>query len=401
MQRKASIHWAAPLSAMCALLPPYCGHWPSPGPGGGGQGHAGSAHAGSGAEAGGGAAGEAGTGGKPSAALPVIGCPAGPWPDAPELEILDDAGGASASLLSGDGKVAVGSNADGPVFWSPSSTAHVELPYGTPRAVSCDGSTVIGNVSDTIVAFRAHISGTFSYLQTPTDPSAWTTEEDVSESGLALGNHRYPEPVQPITWDASGASTALSALTGLEARKLSPDGQTIWGVTHDCATGCTTDAIFRYSEAEGITRYPLGAVPGNIVFANDGSALYELAEEDGVPLPYETTRPLHRFDSATGTFSSIPCSATRCWPTAVSSRAAVALFYSWTAGAPTSDFWVWDEAHGVRSTAQLLADLDLTVDGPLAPQAISDDARALAGIIVPVEGPFTSFHLLAPRGTFY
>jgi hypothetical protein len=400
MIKKASLHWAAPLGAMFSFVPPFCSYWPdNPG---GGHGHAGSAHAGSGAEAG---TATGGAGGEASESLPVIGCPAGPWPETAELHLLEGYGDISAGLISGDGEVSVGRTELGPIFWSEDDVVQVELAYAsTPRAVTCDGSLVVGNISDTIVAFRALRSGSFSYLQTPAEWGAWTTEDDVSEGGIGLGNHRYPQPLQPVTWDESGALTELTALRGLDARRISPDGRTIWGVTRDCDTGCTTDAIFRYSAAEGITRYPIGAVPGAVTMANDGSALFELAEEGGVPLPFDVVRPLYRFDSSTGTITSIACpAARRCWPVAVSSHAAVAFFNSSRPpGEVFTDSWVWDEAHGSRSIPTLLADLGLSVAGDLAPGGVSDDARVFTGSIFRGEGvEFVPFRILVPRGTFY
>lgn len=402
MIKRPSLQWAAPLGAMFSFMPPFCSHLPDHGPGGG-HGHGGSAHAGSAAEGGAGAAGVAGAGGDAGEYLPVIGCPARPWPETPQLELLEGYGDISASLVSGDGEVTIGSTERGPIFWSKDDTSQVELTYGIPRAVTCDGSLIVGNVSDTIVAFRALRAGSFSYLETPTEWGAWTSEEDVSESGTALGNHRYPEPLQPVTWDPSGALTELPALRGLEARRISPDGQTIWGVTHDCETGCTTDAIFRYSVAEGITRYAIGGVPSAVRFAHDGSAFFDLAEEGGVPLPFDAPRPLYRFDAGTGTISSFPCPATsRCSPIAVSSRAAVVFFYGRLPGAVFPDSWVWDDMHGSRPVPALLADLGLTVDGVLGPTAVSDDARVFTGSIFRGEGvPFVPFRILVPRGTFY
>ena len=402
MIQRASFRWAAPLSAMFSFMPPFCSHWPGHDPGG--HGHGGSAQAGSAGQAGA-AAGAAGAGGAATGDLPVIGCPAGPWPETPQFHTLEGYGDISAAHISGNGEVTVGSTAAGPVFWSGADTVQaVELAYGTPRAVTCDGSLVVGNVSDTIVAFRALRSGTFSYLETPSEWGAWTSEEDVSESGIALGNHRYPEPLQPVTWEENGAATELPALQGLEALRISPDGQTIWGVTHDCETGCTTDAIFRYSAADGITRYPIGGVPGALRMANDGSAFFDLAEESGVPLPHDAPRPLYRFDAETRAISSVACPGPRrCWPVALSSRAAVLFFYvSSPPGEVFSDSWVWDEAHGSRSLPELLADLGLSVDGDLAPSAVSDDARVFSGSIFRGEGvTFVPFRILVPRGTFY
>ncbi len=398
MLRRSSFHWAAPLSAMFSFVPPFCSHWPGQEPGGG---HGGSAHGGSGGESG---AAVAGAGGESSKDLPVIGCPAGPWPDTPQLQTLEAEEGMDAGLTSGNGEVTVGYTERGPLFWSGAEVTEVELTYASsPRAVTCDGSLVIGNISDTNVAFRALRSGSFSYLETPSG-DAWTTQEDVSESGIGLGNHNYPPPAQPVTWDESGALTELLPLRGLEARKISPDGQTIWGVTRDCETGCTTDAIFRYSAEQGITRFPIGGIAASLQMANDGSAAFDLAEEGGVPFPYDAPRPIYRFDASTETISSFACPATRrCYLAAVSAHAAVVFF---TSSRPPSenfaDSWVWDEAHGARSFPQLLADLGLSADGDFAPRGVSDDARVFSGNIYRgVPGPFATFRIVAPRGTFY
>ncbi|RYZ04035.1 MAG: hypothetical protein EOO73_25635 [Myxococcales bacterium] len=399
MLTKASVHWAAPLGAMFSLMPPFCSHWPDRDPGGG-HGHAGSAHAGSGADA-----GAAGAGGAASADLPVIGCPPGPWPETPQLQLLEDSGALSVRLVSGDGEVSVGFGEHGPLFWSGDDVTEVELAFASnERAVTCDGSIVIGNINDTNVAFRVLRSGTFTYLDTPNNGEVWTSEDDISESGVALGAHRVPLPEQPLLWDASGAVTELPALRGLDTRRISPDGKTIWGVTHDCNEGCTTDAIFRYSAAEGITRYPIGGIPGFFQMANDGSALFELGMENGVTLPYDAVRPLYRFDSSTGSISSFECPATtRCWPVAASSRAAVVFFNSARpSGEPFVDSWVWDEAHGSRPIPQLLAELGISEAGDFAPSGVSDDARVLTGeVFRGFDRPFVPFRLLAPRGTFY
>ncbi|MDQ2643875.1 MAG: hypothetical protein M3020_08685 [Myxococcota bacterium] len=419
MLRGLSIQ-AAPLAMLGLLWPPFC-DLPEWAGGGGGSGGADTGGAGGvGADAGEG--GEAGSGGaEPEVGEPVLGCAAGEWPSQARFELLpalpfdDLVEEAGPWKLSADGEVVVTSyvadrylaDPDGhrPVFWKGGVWDWVDPETsGTPTAISCDGSVIVGRKS----RFDGFIKKADTPLVVlPGEPPTWVAipYATSADGAVTVGDllHIYPAipfgETRPVVWALDGEATFLETTELRSLRHVRYDGELLAGGLNYCyfGLGCPfLGGLFFTDVSLNETVYE--ETPWDIISSDFSTSTGHIAPPNYANGDLYEVALFRPPDDLT----VMPCPASeQCSIPGISSRGNIVLVTDVSYTAPPVAR-VWTAGHGYRSLVDLLAvDGVLFQDFVFYPSDMSDDGRVILGW-----GSFTyengeqeqgQFRLLLPR----
>lgn len=425
-------HWLRGSSyafAWLGLLPPWCGAFPEPTEGMGGNSNAGaSSHAGAvgtggnvaTAGAGGGAGsagagGDTGTGGAPGefAPDPIVGCTALPWPEAASFEVLDGAP-ARVTNVSWNGDVVIGASSagnptGGATIWTPTQ---IVLP--TSAGLSSQLVEVTNCVGDVFAGADAAEDSALSvgrvFWQTTTTAPAllpapagsgsltsYRVTAFTADGSRLLGYAHNGIGNFPLAavWDTAGdVTTPLGNYPHLPV-VMSPDGSHIAGRT-DCGGGlsCAGVQLFDWSAADGEVDFG----PANALLATYVAPVISRDRTTAAGTPQDLY-PNPTFSSVVwfrrgGPTIEIPCfGGGPCQPVAMSSHGSVLLL---------NDHSVWTSDGRHRTFPQFLGDASVelpqgTDPNQITPIAISDDARVIAGYFSGELGDHPFKLTLSPR----
>jgi probable HAF family extracellular repeat protein len=305
--------------------------------------------------------------------------------------------------VSADGSVVVGTLGTFFAFrWTAAGGLQpVTLPIGYSagdgRGISADGSVVVGGWRGPIgaEAFRQSGVGGAQGLGSMGGGFQTTTAFGASADGsVVVGKGTNAAGFeQPFRWTASAGAEGLGILAGFTdgtATAASADGSVVIGSSLTI-TSSPTSRAFRWTAASGIVGLgPSNVRSGAIDISDDGTAI----------VGFQGTRATRWTAGGNTDLGSLP-SFESFAANGVSADGSVIVGEA-SAINPTSRSapFIWDQANGMRSLTQVLADLGVQVPAGWELQsanAISADGLTIAGTGADPAGKFEGWVAVVPE----
>jgi probable HAF family extracellular repeat protein len=296
---------------------------------------------------------------------------------------LDNAGGTVALGVSADGSIVVGVSNSLAFRWTVDDGI-VELGNGTARAISADGSTIVGDgsPSSNSEAFRWTSDGGMVGLgflaegnSIPTTPFSSASATSVDGS-VIVGRSSSISGLEAFRWTAGSGMVGMGDLSGGDFRSaaygISVDGSVIVGA----GSATSYEEAFRWTSVDGMVG--LGFLPGtsesralatsadgSVVVGWSGGRAFRWTQDDGMVA----------FGNRPG------FNATKALATSADGSVIVGT-YSTNSSPSGQATFIWDEVRGMRGLREIInadPNLDMTGWALNSANGISADGRTIVG----------------------